>query len=95
MEKEINFYLTDISEDDFYFEGCDDTFTEEKMTELFNEIRKQEWFIEGNKTEGIIIFMIGTEILVEWNVITMGEDWDSDENDEYEHTYQQNVIHIN
>jgi len=92
MEKEISFYLTDINENDFYFEGCDETFTEEKMTELFKDIRKQDWFVEGNKTEGTINFMFGTEILVVWETKTMGDDWDSDDSDEHEHTYQQNII---
>jgi hypothetical protein len=92
MEKVINFYLTDISENDFYFEGCNETLTEEKVTELFKDIRKQDWFVEGNKTEGTITFMGGTEVLIEWEVKTMGEDWDTDESEEHEHTYQQNII---
>lgn len=79
----IEFFIDDV-DDVVSFEGCDDTyFTEEFMTHLMNKVRVTDWFLEGNKTEGSITFHSLTEFTIEWVVKTMGEDWDSDEEEEH------------
>ena len=89
--KEIEFQMDDVS-DEVYFEGCDDTtLTEEFMTQLMEKVRGCKWFIEGNKTEGTIIFQYHNEFTILWRTIEMGEDWDSDE--EMEHS-QDVIINI-
>lgn len=81
--KEIEFQMDDVS-DEVYFEGCDDTtLTEEFMTQLMEKVRGCKWFIEGNKTEGTIIFQYHNEFTILWRTIEMGEDWDSDEETEH------------
>lgn len=82
-DRVIEFEMDDISED-FFFEGCDETYlTEEFMTNLMNKIRGCDWFIEGNKTEGVVTFESPNEFMIDWVVKTMGEDWDSDEEEEH------------
>jgi hypothetical protein len=81
-DRQIDFQFDDIS-DDVTFEGCDDVLTEEFMTNLMKKIRGCEWFIEGNKTEGTITFQSDIMFSVDWVVKTMGDDWDTDEEEEY------------
>jgi hypothetical protein len=77
--REIEFQMDDV-DDNVYFEGCDEqTLTEEFMTKLMEKVRGCKWFIEGNKTEGIVTFQYHNEFTIDWKSITMGEDWDSDE----------------
>jgi len=84
----IEFEMDDV-DDLYHFEGCDDTYlTHEFMTNLMNNVRRQDWFVEGNKTEGTITFESKNEFTVDWVVKYMGEDWDTDEEDEY----SQNVL---
>jgi hypothetical protein len=42
-----------------------------------------KWFIMGNKTEGLITFQSHNEFTIDWKSITMGEDWDTDEEDDH------------
>jgi len=77
--REIEFQMDDV-DDNVYLEGCDEhTLTEMFMKQLMEKVRQQKWFIEGNKTEGIITFQSHNEFTIDWKSITMGEDWDSDE----------------
>jgi hypothetical protein len=74
--------MDDIS-DDVTFEGCDDLLTEEFMTNLMKKVIGCNWFIEGNKTEGTITFESDIEFTIDWVVKTMGDDWDTDTEEEY------------
>jgi hypothetical protein len=81
ISDEVDFYVTDESRDDIVFEG-------EIVQEIFDVIVKSNWFIQGNKTEGILsigkkLEGRGREINLDWKSITMGEDWDTDEEDEH------------
>ena len=81
--REIEFQMDDV-DDNIYFEGCDDnTLTDEFMTNIMKKVRSCKWFIEGNKTEGTIIFQYHNEFTILWRTIEMGEDWDSDEETEH------------
>jgi len=78
MVKEIQFYLNDVS-NDVILETLDGVDVQNsQVEELIEKIRSQEWFIEGNKTEGVITFHSDFDISVNWVSITMGKDWDSD-----------------
>ena len=78
MVKEIQFYIDEVSSD-ITLETLDgDSVENSQVEELVNKIRSQEWFIEGNKTEGVITFHSDFDISVNWVSITMGKDWDSD-----------------
>ena len=81
--REIEFQMDDV-DDNVYFEGCDDhTLTDEFMTNLMEKVMSCKWFIMGNKTEGIITFQSHNEFTIDWKSITMGEDWDTDEEDDH------------
>lgn len=81
--REIEFSFDDLF-DGIDFEGCDgDTITEEFMTHLFKQLRKHHWFYEGNKTEGIVTFHSELELTIDWKTIERGDDWDTDEENEY------------
>ena len=81
--REIEFSFDDIDEG-VNFEGCDEhTLTEEFMKHLFVQLRKHHWFYEGNKTEGIVTFHSDNEFTLDWKTIDMGDDWDTDEENEY------------
>ena len=90
MVKEIQFYIDDVS-DDVTLETLNGDSVENSQfyEELVNKIRSQKWFIEGNKTEGVITFHSDYDISIDWVSITMGDDWGSDE--EVEH-YQDCII---
>jgi hypothetical protein len=78
MVKEIQFYLDDVS-NDVILETLDGVDVQNsQVEELIEKIRSQEWFVEGNKTEGVITFHSDFDISVNWVSITMGKDWDSD-----------------
>ena len=81
ISDEVDFYVTDESRDDIIFE-------EEIVQEIFDVIIKSDWFIQVNKTEGILTIgkrlNIGREINLSWKSITMGEDWDSDVEEEHD-----------
>jgi hypothetical protein len=77
--REIEFQMDDV-DPNIYFQGCDeDTLTDEFMTNLMEKVRSCDWFIEGNKTEGIITFESHNEFTIDWKSIEMGDDWDTDE----------------
>jgi len=81
--REIEFQMDDV-DDNIYFEGCDEqTLTDEFMTNLMEKVMSCKWFIMGNKTEGIITFQSHNEFTIDWKSITMGEDWDTDEEDDH------------
>ena len=72
MVKEFQFYIDDISEDiTIEDSNSEDTQFEE---DLVKKIRSQEWFVEGNRTEGTITFHSDYDISVDWVSITMGKD---------------------
>lgn len=88
-ENRVIEFETDDVDDVFTFEGCDDTYlTHEFMTNLMTKVRVCDWFVEGNKTEGTITFESKNEFTIDWVVKDMGEDWDSD----LEEEYSQNVL---
>jgi hypothetical protein len=77
MVKEIQFYIDDIS-DDVVLETLDGVIVDDsQIEELVNKIRGQRWFIEGNKTEGVITFHSDFDISINWLSITMSNDWSS------------------
>ena len=81
--REIEFQMDDV-DDNVYFEGCDEqTLTDEFMTNIMKKVRSCKWFIEGNKTEGMITFHYHNEFTIDWKSINMGEDWDTDEEDDH------------
>lgn len=97
--QEVEFSMDDVS-NEVCFELPDDigewsSFDEEILEEIFQVIRDSEWFIEGNKTEGI--FTIGDRtdngiqngryVNISWKSITMGDDWDTDVEEEYERNF--------
>jgi hypothetical protein len=82
-DREIEFQFDDV-DNIVYFEGCDEhTLTEEFMTHLFKQLRKHHWFFEGNKTEGIVTFHSELELTIDWKTIEMGDDWDTDQEEEH------------
>jgi hypothetical protein len=88
MVKKIQFYLDDVS-DDVILETLDGVDVQNsQVEELIEKIKNQEWFIQGNKTEGVITFHSDFDISVNWVSITMGKDWDSD----IEKTHSQDCI---
>ena len=82
-DREIEFQFDDV-DNVINFEGCDEhTITEEFMNHLFKQLRKHHWFYEGNKTEGIVTFHSEIELSIDWKTIEMGDDWDTDMEEEY------------
>jgi hypothetical protein len=67
---EFEFQMDDIS-NDIYVEGeFTDNITEEHVLNILHFVRNQEWFSEGNKTEGIITLTEeSTEVM--WNKVFM------------------------
>jgi hypothetical protein len=97
--QEVEFSMDDLSKD-VYFELPDDVdewsiFNEEILDEIFEVIQKSDWFVQGNKTEGIITIgeridngvQFGWNINLDWKSITMGSDWDTDTEEEYERNF--------
>lgn len=82
--KVIEFEMDDIDDTITYEGDMDDTYlTEDFLTNLLTKIRGCKWFMEGNKTEGTLTFHTNNELTIDWVVKTMGEDWDSDKEEEY------------
>lgn len=81
--KEIGFSFDDVNSDDVIFEGCDETFFEEMVSNILKGIRGQKWFSEGNKTEGTLTFYSEFGIMVKWTTTMMGSDWDDDEEENH------------
>ena len=75
MSNEVDFYVTDEVRDDVILDS-------ESVEEIFEVIKKSKWFIQGNKTEGILTIGkrldVGREVNIDWKSITMGDDWDTD-----------------
>ena len=80
MSNEVDFYVSDESRDDIFYDS-------ESVEEIFEVIKKSKWFIQGNKTEGILTIgkrlNVGREVNIDWKSITMGDDWDTDVEVEY------------
>jgi hypothetical protein len=79
----------DDVDDEVYFEITGKmVFNEILVQEIFDVIVNSRWFIQGNRTEGLLSIgqrlKNGIEINLDWKSITMGEDWDSDETEEHE-----------
>ena len=92
-DREIEFQMDDIS-NDVQFEGYDEhTITEQFMKQLFEKIRGQKWFTEGNRTEGIVTFLSDNEFTIDWKSITMGDDWDTDQETEHTQDVLLNIDH--
>ena len=88
VNQEVVFTMDDIyNEVEFEISGKM-VFTEVLVQEIFDVILNSRWFIQGNRTEGILSIgqrlKNGIEINLDWKSITMGEDWDSDETEEHE-----------
>ena len=97
--QEVEFSMDDMS-NDVYFELPDDIsewsiFDEEILEEVFEVITKSKWFVQGNKTEGILTIgertnngiQNGWNINIDWKSITMGSDWDTDVEEEFERNF--------
>ena len=84
MVKEVQFYIDDSS-NDVVLETLDGVSVDDsKIEKLVNKIRGERWFIQGNKTEGVITYHSDFDISINWVSITMGDDWGSDK--EVEHS---------
>lgn len=91
--REIEFQMDDV-DDNVYFEGCDEhTLTEMFMKQLMEKVRQQKWFVEGNRTEGIVTFQSHNEFTIDWKSINMGEDWDTDEEVDHSQDVLINIDH--
>ena len=81
LSNEVDFYVTDESRDDIFYDS-------ESVEEIFEVIKKSDWFIQGNRTEGLLTFgkrlNIGREVNLDWKSIMMGSDWDTDVTVEHE-----------
>ena len=96
--QEVEFSMDDISDDiDFYVsdEISDDiVFESEIIQEILEVIRESSWFVQGNKTEGILsigerLEGNGRFVLLYWNKIMMeitpnGDVFDDSEDNEVE-----------
>jgi hypothetical protein len=80
ISDEVDFYVTDEVRDDVILDS-------ESVEEIFEVIKKSKWFIQGNRTEGLLTIgkrlNVGREVNIDWKSITMGDDWDTDITDEY------------
>lgn len=88
--QEVEFSMDDI-DNEVYFEVLDNNivYGSDTLKGVFDVIVKSDWFVEGNKTEGLLsignfVEGLGIEMNLIWKSITMGEDWDSDEEEEHE-----------
>lgn len=96
--QEVEFSMDDISDDiDFYVsdEISDNiVFDSETVQEILEVIRESSWFVQGNKTEGILsigerLEGNGRFVLLYWNKIMMeitpnGDVFDDSEDNEVE-----------
>jgi hypothetical protein len=79
---EFTFEMDDIS-DDVFVEGFIGEVTP-KIEEYLKSIRSEPWFIQGNKTEGVLTWFGGDSVNLSWKSITMGDDWDTDQEVDHE-----------
>ena len=88
VNQEVVFSMDDIYDEVEFEISGKMVFTEVLIQEIFDVIVDSEWFIQGNKTEGILSIgqrlKNGIEINLDWKSITMGEDWDTDVEVEHE-----------
>jgi hypothetical protein len=94
--QEVEFSMDDMStEVDFELpEDIDEwsIFNDETLNEIFEVIRGSKWFVQGNRTEGILSIgdridngtQYGRWVNISWKSITMGDDWDTDVEVEHE-----------
>jgi len=87
----VEFYIDDVSEH-ISLEGIEESSVNSQtdyqgyysmVKSVVEKLRSQEWFMEGNKTEGTITFHSEHHISVQWKCMSMGTDWDTDEEEEY------------
>jgi len=88
VNQEVEFSMDDV-DNEVYFEITGKmVFNEILVQEIFDVIVNSRWFIQGNRTEGLLSIgqrlKNGIEVNLFWKSITMGEDWDSDETEEHE-----------
>jgi hypothetical protein len=80
---EIRFEMDDQSTD-ITFEGVDNDsllYSEKTLTLIMDKVRKCDWFIEGNRTEGIVEFEHIDRFVMEWTTINLNEDLETDYKD--------------
>ena len=78
---EFTFEMDDVS-DEVFVEGFEESIP--KVQEFLKSIKSEPWFIQGNRTEGVLTFYGGDSVNLSWKSITMGEDWDTDEEVDHE-----------
>jgi hypothetical protein len=78
---EFTFEMDDVS-DEVFVEGFEESIP--KVQEFLKSIKSEPWFIQGNRTEGVLTFHGGDSVNLSWKSITMGEDWDTDEEVDHE-----------
>lgn len=94
--QEVEFSMDDVSTE-VDFELPEDIsewsiFDEEILEEVFEVITGSKWFVQGNRTEGLLTIgertnngvQDGWNINISWRSITMGSDWDTDVEVEHE-----------
>jgi len=77
--QEVEFSMDDVSDEvDFYVTdeiGDDVVFDSETIQEIFDVIVDSVWFIQGNKTEGVLSIgkklEVGRELNLSWSSINM------------------------
>ena len=69
---------------DIVFEGVDNDsllYSEKTLTTIMEKVRECDWFVEGNRTEGIIQFQHIDRFEIEWTTINLNEDLESEYED--------------
>lgn len=76
--QEVVFSMDDVSDEvDFYVSDEDEdvVFYQDTLEEVFQVIRDSEWFIQGNRTEGVLTIgqrlEVGREVNLVWKTITI------------------------
>jgi hypothetical protein len=80
---EIRFEMDDQSTD-ITFEGVDNEsllYSENTLTLIMNKIRGCDWFVEGNRTSGIVEFQHIDKLVMEWTTIKLNDDLESEYED--------------
>jgi hypothetical protein len=80
---EIRFEMDDQTTD-IEFEGVDNEsllYNENTLTSIMNKIRECGWFVEGNRTEGIIQFQHIDRLEMEWTSININEELETEYED--------------
>jgi len=65
---EFTFEMDDVS-DEVFVEGFEESIP--KVQEFLKSIRSEPWFIQGNRTEGVLTFFGGDSVNLSWKSIDM------------------------